>query len=91
MIGLKDPIRPGVKEVIEKAGRSRISLRLVSGDHLETTAAVARDVGILSAEEHHDMGRRRGDDYPALMEASEFRRRVGEVVRTANEEEPGQE
>ena len=90
MIGLKDPIRPGVKEVIEKAARSRISLRLVSGDHLETTAAVARDVGILSAEEY-DMGRRRGDDYPATMDASEFRRRVGEVVRTANEEEPGQE
>ena len=51
VIGLKDPIRPGVKDVIAKAVRSRISLRLVSGDHLETTAAVARDVGILSAEE----------------------------------------
>ena len=51
VIGLKDPIRPGVKDVIAKAVRSRIALRLVSGDHLETTAAVARDVGILSAEE----------------------------------------
>jgi len=26
-----------------------------------------------------------------MMDAPEFRRRVGEVVRTANEEEPGQE
>jgi magnesium-transporting ATPase (P-type) len=80
----------GVKDVIEKAGRARISLRLVSGDHLETTAAVARDVGILSAEEF-EMSKRRGGDNSVVMDASEFRRRVGEVVRTANEEEPGQE
>jgi magnesium-transporting ATPase (P-type) len=90
MIGLKDPVRLGVKDVIEKAERARISLRLVSGDHLETTAAVARDVGILSAEEF-EMSRRRGADNTVVMDASEFRRRVGEVVRTANEEEPGME
>ena len=48
-IGLKDPIRNKVKSAIKYATeQGQLSVRMVSGDHLETAKAVALKAGIIS-------------------------------------------
>ena len=52
LIGLKDPVRPTIKDVVNQARNAMINLRLVSGDNLHTTTKVAYDVGILTEREY---------------------------------------
>ena len=52
VFGLKDPLRPKVKSAVTYARDSgKLSVRLVSGDHVETAKAVALKSGILKPEE----------------------------------------
>ncbi len=45
-IGLQDPIRPGVREAVERARAAGIRTIVITGDHPETARAVAEAVGI---------------------------------------------
>jgi len=90
MVSLKDPVRDNIKKVIAKALEANVALRLVSGDNLHTTAAVAVDTGILSREEY-EMSKQGRDASSIAMNASEFRAEVGDVIRTEKEVEIGDE
>ena len=50
LIALKDPLRTGVLDTIRTAKKGGITIRLVSGDNLETVKSQAVDCGILSKE-----------------------------------------
>lgn len=68
--GLKDPCRPGVFESIRYArDDAQLSIRLISGDHIETAKAVAIKTGILRDKEQHFTN--------AVMEGAAFRQLVG--------------
>lgn len=50
--GLRDNLREKIKSCVKYAKEhSKIEVRLISGDHIETAKAVALKVGILQAEE----------------------------------------
>lgn len=75
--GLRDPLRDVVASAVSHARvDAQITVRLVSGDHLETAKAVAERAGILTAEEA-------GQPF-ACMSAEDFRAAVGNFI---NEEE----
>lgn len=46
LVGLRDPIRGGAAETIERARVAGIRTVILTGDHLETARAVARDLGL---------------------------------------------
>ena len=46
LISLEDPPRPGVKETIGRARKAGIRTVMVTGDHPQTAAAIAAEVGI---------------------------------------------
>ncbi|MBI1984850.1 MAG: HAD-IC family P-type ATPase [Candidatus Wildermuthbacteria bacterium] len=46
IISLKDPVRKGVKEAIQNAKQAGIKTIIVTGDHVLTAAAVAKELGI---------------------------------------------
>ena len=48
MCGMIDPIRPEVKAAIEECRRAGIRPIMITGDHKDTAAAIARDLGILT-------------------------------------------
>jgi len=87
LVALSDPIRQNIKEVVSKALESGIHLHLISGDNLNTTAAVAVDVGILTREEF--AGIKRLSNAPVAMDAKEFREMVGEVIKSEIVSEEG--
>ncbi|KAL8225374.1 hypothetical protein R6Q57_017931 [Mikania cordata] len=48
VVGIKDPLRPGVKEAVETCLAAGISVRMVTGDNINTARAIAKECGILT-------------------------------------------
>ncbi|KAG6724859.1 hypothetical protein I3842_02G003000 [Carya illinoinensis] len=48
IVGIKDPIRPGVKESVAVCRSAGITVRMVTGDNINTAKAIARECGILT-------------------------------------------
>ena len=46
LVGIVDPPRPAAKAAIAKAKSAGITVRMITGDHAVTAAAIARDLGI---------------------------------------------
>ena len=50
VVGIKDPVRPGVKEAVKTCLAAGITVRMVTGDNINTAKAIARECGILTEE-----------------------------------------
>jgi Ca2+-transporting ATPase len=48
IVGIKDPVRPGVKESVVMCRSAGIVVRMVTGDNINTAKAIARECGILT-------------------------------------------
>ncbi|PUZ42528.1 hypothetical protein GQ55_9G589600 [Panicum hallii var. hallii] len=48
VFGIKDPLRPGVREAVKTCRAAGISVRMVTGDNFNTAKAIARECGILT-------------------------------------------
>jgi Ca2+-transporting ATPase len=47
LVGMIDPVRPEVKVAIEECGRAGIRPIMITGDHVDTAIAIAKELGIL--------------------------------------------
>ena len=50
IVGIKDPVRPGVRESVGICRSAGITVRMVTGDNINTAKAIARECGILTSE-----------------------------------------
>ncbi|MFR2965621.1 MAG: cation-translocating P-type ATPase [Anaerovoracaceae bacterium] len=48
LVGMIDPVRPEVKAAIEECDSAGITPVMITGDHVDTAAAIGRELGILS-------------------------------------------
>ncbi|XP_015881939.2 calcium-transporting ATPase 4, plasma membrane-type isoform X2 [Ziziphus jujuba] len=48
VVGIKDPVRPGVREAVETCLAAGITVRMVTGDNINTAKAIAKECGILT-------------------------------------------
>uniref|UniRef100_A0A672NQM8 Calcium-transporting ATPase n=1 Tax=Sinocyclocheilus grahami TaxID=75366 RepID=A0A672NQM8_SINGR len=65
VVGIEDPVRPEVPEAIRKCQRAGITVRMVTGDNINTARAIAAKCGIIQP----------GDDF-LCMEGKDFNRRI---------------
>ncbi|KAH7938396.1 hypothetical protein HPB49_023171 [Dermacentor silvarum] len=65
VVGIEDPVRPEVPEAIRKCQRAGITVRMVTGDNVNTARSIALKCGIIKP----------GDDF-LVLEGKEFNRRV---------------
>lgn len=68
IIGIQDPVRAGVKEAVQTCLAAGITVRMVTGDNINTAKAIAKECGILT------------DDGIAL-EGPEFRDKSVEEIK----------
>lgn len=50
IFGIKDPVRPGVKDSVKACMSAGITVRMVTGDNINTAKAIAKECGILTDE-----------------------------------------
>lgn len=48
IVGIKDPVRRGVKEAVQTCKSAGITVRMVTGDNINTAKAIAKECGILT-------------------------------------------
>ncbi|PHU27321.1 hypothetical protein BC332_05653 [Capsicum chinense] len=48
IVGIKDPVRPGVRESVALCRSAGVNVRMVTGDNINTATAIARECGILT-------------------------------------------
>ncbi|KAL8489488.1 hypothetical protein ACS0TY_025401 [Phlomoides rotata] len=48
VVGIKDPVRPGVKEAVQTCLKAGITVRMVTGDNINTAVAIGKECGILT-------------------------------------------
>ncbi|XP_026567149.1 plasma membrane calcium-transporting ATPase 3 isoform X8 [Pseudonaja textilis] len=65
VVGIEDPVRPEVPEAIHKCQRAGITVRMVTGDNINTARAIAAKCGIIQP----------GEDFLCL-EGKDFNRRI---------------
>ncbi|CAB3385776.1 Hypothetical predicted protein [Cloeon dipterum] len=65
IVGIEDPVRPEVPEAIRKCQRAGITVRMVTGDNINTARSISMKCGIVKP----------GDDF-LIIEGKEFNRRI---------------
>ncbi|KAJ1666171.1 plasma membrane calcium [Coemansia sp. RSA 1646] len=48
LMGIQDPLRPGVRQAVEDCHRAGVIVRMITGDNIETARAIGRNAGILT-------------------------------------------
>jgi magnesium-transporting ATPase (P-type) len=76
LAGLIDPLRPGVREAVERCGRAGIRVIMVTGDHPVTALAIARELGIASRPDEVVAGSSLPRDRPERLREAIGRARV---------------
>lgn len=70
VVGIEDPVRPEVPDAIKKCQRAGITVRMVTGDNINTARAIASKCGIIKP-----------GDNSLVIEGKEFNR----LIRDAND------
>uniref|UniRef100_A0A4D5R9F7 Calcium-transporting ATPase n=1 Tax=Scolopendra viridis TaxID=118503 RepID=A0A4D5R9F7_SCOVI len=65
LVGIEDPVRPEVPEAIRKCQRSGITVRMVTGDNINTARSISMKCGIVKP----------GEDF-LIIEGKEFNKRI---------------
>lgn len=74
--GIKDPIRPDVRNSIKVCNRAGIQVRMITGDNIMTARAIAKECGILPGDLIQEY---------EVMEGKEFREAIGGLTTVMEE------
>ncbi|KAK4235640.1 Ca2+-transporting ATPase [Achaetomium macrosporum] len=75
VVAIQDPVREGVPAAVRDCRRASVAVKMVTGDKVETARAIARECGIIIADDTDDNSRGR------VMEGAEFSRLTEEQRR----------
>ncbi|XP_021343203.1 plasma membrane calcium-transporting ATPase 2-like [Mizuhopecten yessoensis] len=75
IVGIEDPVRPEVPMAIKKCQRSGITVRMVTGDNVNTARSIATKCGILKP----------GEEF-LVMEGKEFNKRIRDNTGEVSQE-----
>lgn len=51
IFGLKDPLRPGIRDAVETCHKAGINVRMVTGDNIDTARAISLEAGIITQDD----------------------------------------
>ncbi|KAF8453833.1 hypothetical protein BGX38DRAFT_1268345 [Terfezia claveryi] len=74
VVGIQDPLRPGVSEAVHQCHMAGVTVRMVTGDNVETAKAIAKECGIYDKSHTSEY---------SVMEGPKFRRLPQEEMKIA--------
>jgi Ca2+-transporting ATPase len=74
LVGMIDPARPEVADSIARCRKAGVTVKMVTGDHRDTAAAIAREIGLLDGGRVVD-----GSELDAMSD-TELREQVDEIA-----------
>ena len=83
IFGLKDPLRPGIREAVETCHKAGINVRMVTGDNIDTARAISLEAGIIEESHLNDQE----DPEFVCMTGKDFREAIDGKVRIEETEE----
>lgn len=75
IVGLQDPLRPGIADAVRSCHLAGINVRMVTGDNIDTATAIARKANILSDADLAD-----NEDSYVCMTGENFRNAINGTV-----------
>lgn len=78
--GIKDPLRDEIPDAIKKCKTASITVRMVTGDNMDTAVAISKDAGIIPKDYEHN------EKSFVVMEGKNFRNYVGGLVKATADE-----
>lgn len=72
LVGIMDPLRPGVKKAVADCQHAGVVVRMVTGDNLLTAQAIAKDCGIIESN---------ANEQQLVMEGPEFRKLSNDKIK----------
>lgn len=67
LVGIQDPLKPGVAEAVNQCKRAGVTVRMVTGDNLATAKAISRSCNILTpADSSNEYAHMEGPQFRAL-------------------------
>jgi len=73
IFALKDPLRPGIRDAVERCHKAGINIRMCTGDSIDTAKAISLEAGIIMKEELNEDA----EGCVVAMNGSDFRVRCG--------------
>jgi magnesium-transporting ATPase (P-type) len=73
LIGMLDPLRPGIRETIHKCQEAGVQVVMVTGDHRSTAMSIAKQIGLVDGENQVITGQELIDE-PSLILSEEIDR-----------------
>ena len=86
IFGLVDPLRDGIKASVQLCQKAGITVRMCTGDHLDTAIAISKEAGIIPEDIEFDPENNEKTRY-MCMTGLQFRTEVGGLKESR--EEPG--
>jgi Ca2+-transporting ATPase len=72
LAGMIDPVRPEVKDAIQECCRAQIRPVMITGDHINTAVAIAKDLDIIDCEDEailgSDLGKMSDEEFEEKIE-----------------------
>ena len=66
LAGIKDPLKESIPESVNQCKRAGITVRMVTGDNIETAVAIAKDANIIPG--HYERPAKGEPGYFVVME-----------------------
>lgn len=77
-VGIKDPLREGVKEAIEVAREASVETKMLTGDNIQTAMAIGQEIGIIGH------GKKAVESsYIDTLSDKELQREIGQIAIVA--------
>jgi len=84
IFGLQDPLREEIIPSVANCRRAGVTVRMVTGDNLDTARAIAVEAGIISEEDAYNRptkyGCIEGQDFRKLVKLSQVRDDDGKII-----------
>lgn len=81
IFALQDPLREGVPAAVKQCHKSGITVRMVTGDNIDTARAISKEANIIP----EDFDQEKGSRY-VCMTGKQFREAVGGLIQEETDE-----